>query len=396
MLRSLNHSEYRRMWFSMLAMMSGLQMSFIAQGYLAYDLSNSASVLGIVYGAQAVPMLLFCLFAGVAADRFGRKRIIQLGQIVAATIALLIAISIYTEYIVWQHLMVMGIIYGLVMAFTMTARQASIPDLVPKADLENAVALNGVLLSITTTAAPGIGGLLYALAGPWVVFSVVACLGLISVILTNKLSPLTPPSQPHPPVMQEIIIGLKYINGFPALKILIIMALIIALLALPFRFVLPVFVVDVYHKGPAALGFMMSMMGVGSFIGALIFAIKKDGNRGTLLIGICALSGIVLLLIVLTPNYISGLILIAILGITDAGRKITIQSWIMKLSKPQFRGRVLSLYMMTFGLVPLIVMPVGFAMQHLGGRWVIGFMALILILISILLGLGKNPLKSLK
>ena len=384
------------MWFSMLAMMSGLQMSFVAQGYLAYDLSNSASVLGIIYGAQAIPMLLFCLFAGVAADRFGRKRIIQLGQIMAATIALLIAISIYTEYIVWQHLMIMGAIYGLVMAFTMTARQASIPDLVPKADLENAVALNGVLLSITTTAAPGIGGLLYALAGPWVVFSVVACLGLISVVLTNKLSSLTPPKQFHSAVTQEIIVGLKYINSFSTLKVLIIMALITALLALPFRFVLPVFVVDVYHKGPAALGFMMAMMGVGSFVGALIFAIKKDGNRGTLLIGISTLSGIVLLLIVLIPNYITGLILIALLGITDAGRKITIQGWIMKLSKPQFRGRVMSLYMMTFGLVPLIVMPVGFAMEYFGGQWIIGFMALMLILISISLALSNNPLKSLK
>ena len=165
-LRSFKHSEFRHMWFSMLAMMSGLQMAFVAQGYLAYDLSGSASILGLIYGAQALPMLLFPLFAGVAADRFGRRTIIQIGQIMAATIALLIAISIYTELIVWQHLLVMGVVYGLVLAFSLTARQAAIPDLVPKADLENAVALNGALLSITTSAAPGIAGALYALAGP--------------------------------------------------------------------------------------------------------------------------------------------------------------------------------------------------------------------------------------
>ena len=395
-LRSFKHSEFRHMWFSMLAMMSGLQMAFVAQGYLAYDLSGSASILGLIYGAQALPMLLFPLFAGVAADRFGRRTIIQIGQIMAATIALLIAISIYTELIVWQHLLVMGVVYGLVLAFSLTARQAAIPDLVPKADLENAVALNGALLSITTSAAPGIAGALYALAGPWVVFAVVACLGIISVALTSKLSPLTPPKQLHPAVVQEIIAGLKHINSFPALKIVILMSLITASLILPFRFVLPVFIVDVYQKGPAALGLMMTLMGVGSFLGALMLAVKRDGNRGILLIMVSALSGIVLLVIVLIPNYAVGLLLIALLGITDAGRRIPIQGLIMKLSEPQYRGRVMSLYMMTFGIVNLMVLPVGFAMEHLGGQWVIGFMAILLIFISTLLIFNKNPLKSLQ
>ena len=396
MLRSFKHSEFRHMWFSMLAMMSGLQMAFVAQGYLAYDLSDSASVLGLIYGAQALPMLLFPLFAGVAADRFGRRTIIQIGQVMTASIALLIAISIYTDLIVWQHLLVMGVIHGIVMAFSLTARQAAIPDLVPKADLENAVALNGALLSITTAAAPGIGGALYALAGPWVVFALVAFLGLISVALSGKLPSLTPPKQSHPAVVQEIIVGLKHINNFPSLKIVILMSLITASLIMPFRFVLPVFVVDVYQKGPAALGLMMTLMGVGAFLGSLILAIKRDGNRGILLLLISGLSGVVLMVIVLIPNYAVGLLLIAILGITDAGRRIPIQGLIMKLSEPEYRGRIMSVYMMTFGIVNLMVLPVGFATEHLGGQWVIGFMALLLILISISLTLSKNPLKSLQ
>ena len=396
MLRSFKHSEFRHMWFSMLAMMSGLQMAFVAQGYLAYDLSDSASVLGLIYGAQALPMLLFPLFAGVAADRFGRRTIIQIGQVMTASIALLIAISIYTDLIVWQHLLVMGVIHGVVMAFSLTARQAAIPDLVPKADLENAVALNGALLSITTAAAPGIGGALYALAGPWVVFALVAFLGLISVALSGKLPSLTPPKQSHPAVVQEIIVGLKHIINFPSLKIVILMSLITASLIMPFRFVLPVFVVDVYQKGPAALGLMMTLMGVGAFLGSLILAIKRDGNRGILLLLISGLSGVVLLVIVLIPNYAVGLLLVAILGITDAGRRIPIQGLIMKISEPEYRGRIMSVYMMTFGIVNLMVLPVGFATEHLGGQWVIGFMALLLILISISLTLSKNPLKSLQ
>ncbi|GIS68961.1 MAG: hypothetical protein CM1200mP8_5190 [Chloroflexota bacterium] len=197
-------------------------------------MSDSASVLGLIYGAQALPMLLFPLFAGVAADRFGRRTIIQIGQVMTASIALLIAISIYTDLIVWQHLLVMGVIHGVVMAFSLTARQAAIPDLVPKADLENAVALNGALLSITTAAAPGIGGALYALAGPWVVFALVAFLGLISIALSGKLPSLTPPKQSHPAVVQEIIVGLKHIINFPSLKIVLLMSLITASLIMPF------------------------------------------------------------------------------------------------------------------------------------------------------------------
>ena len=111
---------------------------------------------------------------------------------------------------------------------------------------------------------------------------------------------------------------------------------------------------------------------------------------------ISGLSGVVLLVIVLIPNYAVGLLLIAILGITDAGRRIPIQGLIMKLSEPEYRGRIMSVYMMTFGIVNLMVLPVGFATEHLGGQWVIGFMALLLILISISLTLSKNPLKSLQ
>ena len=165
---------------------------------------------------------------------------------------------------------------------------------------------------------------------------------------------------------------------------------------MPFRFVLPVFVVDVYQKGPAALGLMMTLMGVGAFLGSLILAIKKDGNRGILLLIISGLSGVALLAIVLIPDYAIGLLLIAILGITDAGRRIPIQGLIMKLSEPEYRGRIMSVYMMTFGIVNLMVLPVGFATEHLGGQWVIGFMALILIAISTLFIINKNPLKSLQ
>ncbi len=384
------------MWLGMLAFMSGVQMSFVAMGYLAYDLTGSASLLGFVHGAQAVPMLVLSPFGGVVADRFDRKRAMQIGQVTAGAIALLVALAIWSGYIHWSHLVLMGFAYGTVFAFTMPARQATVPELVDRRHLGNAVALNGALLSATFLIAPGIGGALYALSGPGVVFFVIAGLGFISVLLTGALPSLMPSRRKARSVFQEIGEGLKHVGRSPLIRLLLLMTLVTASLAIPFRFVLPVFVVDVYERGPEALGLLVSIMGAGSLAGALALAAMRGLRRGMALVLASMASGAALLAVAAVPIYAAAAVLMAVLGVADAGRRTLTHSLMMEHGDPEYRGRTMSLYLMSFGMVPLVVVPVGVAIEQFDGRVVIGAMAVLLLAVSAAILVTQRDLRELR
>lgn len=376
--------------------MSGVQMSFVAMGYLAYDLTGSASLLGFVHGAQAVPMLVLSPFGGVVADRFDRKRAMQIGQVTAGAIALLVALAIWSGYIHWSHLVLMGFAYGTVFAFTMPARQATVPELVDRRHLGNAVALNGALLSATFLIAPGIGGALYALSGPGVVFFVIAGLGFISVLLTGALPSLMPSRRKARSVFQEIGEGLKHVGRSPLIRLLLLMTLVTASLAIPFRFVLPVFVVDVYERGPEALGLLVSIMGAGSLAGALALAAMRGLRRGMALVLASMASGAALLAVAAVPIYAAAAVLMAVLGVADAGRRTLTHSLMMEHGDPEYRGRTMSLYLMSFGMVPLVVVPVGVAIEQFDGRVVIGAMAVLLLAVSAAILVTQRDLRELR
>ena len=169
---SLSNRNFLFLWIGMLFLMAGAQMQMLAQSYLVYDLTGSASVLGIINLGIAVPMLTIPLFGGVVADRFEKKTIIQVAQLVAGSLSLVIGLAIDFEVIAWQHLLISSMVTGGLWAFMMPARQAIIPQLVGPEKITNAMALNAAGISATTMAAPApaLAGGIYALVGPWNVF----------------------------------------------------------------------------------------------------------------------------------------------------------------------------------------------------------------------------------
>ena len=182
---SLSNRNFLFLWIGMLFLMAGTQMQMLAQSYLVYDITGSASVLGIINLGIAVPMLTIPLFGGVVADRFEKKTIIQVAQLVAGSLSLVIGLAIDFEVIAWQHLLISSMVTGGLWAFMMPARQAIIPQLVGPEKITNAMALNAAGMSATTMAAPALAGGIYALVGPWNVFYLIGALTLASVVLTT-------------------------------------------------------------------------------------------------------------------------------------------------------------------------------------------------------------------
>ena len=373
--------------------MSAMQMQMLSRGYLVYDMESSGSLLGLVNVGASIPMLVLPLFGGVLADRVNRKRIIQAGQIVAALIAFSVFVLIRTERIEWFHLLVSSIMQGAVFALMMPARQALIPQLVGKGLLSNALALNTAAMSATTLAAPSVAGVLYGYFGPSNVYLLIGVLSLGSCIATlfvRHRGEIESDVKNHNvqgkgkinDLLSDITEGLKYVRGQRLIMVLLIMALATTVLAQPFRFLMPIFVVDVYKLGPESMGLLMSVMGLGALVGSIYIAAHGNKNRGKILLAGSFISGLSLLGVAVIPIYMLAVLFMVPLGVGDASRRTIIMTLIMEKSEERYRGRVMSIFMLNFGLMPLGVLPAGVISDLFGGQVAIGILAVMLIMVT--------------
>ena len=373
--------------------MSAMQMQMLSRGYLVYDMESSGSLLGLVNVGASIPMLVLPLFGGVLADRVNRKRIIQAGQIVAALIAFSVFVLIRTERIEWFHLLVSSIMQGAVFALMMPARQALIPQLVGKGLLSNALALNTAAMSATTLAAPSVAGVLYGYFGPSNVYLLIGVLSLGSCIATlfvRHRGEIESDVKNHNvqgkgkinDLLSDITEGLKYVRSQRLIMVLLIMALATTVLAQPFRFLMPIFVVDVYKLGPESMGLLMSVMGLGALVGSIYIAAHGNKNRGKILLAGSFISGLSLLGVAVIPIYMLAVLFMVPLGLGDASRRTIIMTLIMEKSEERYRGRVMSIFMLNFGLMPLGVLPAGVISDLFGGQVAIGILAVMLIMVT--------------
>ncbi len=378
----------------MMAMMGGMQMQMLARGYLVYDLTESASLLGLVSAGTAVPMLALALFGGAIADRFERKRLIQIGQVIVALMAGVVGVAIFLERVEWWHLLIASALQGTIWSFMMPARQAIIPQIVGPERIGNAMALNAAGMSAMTLCAPAVAGGLYAAAGPANVYFIITALGLAAVALTTLVSrPKTSAPAKKPAMLGDILDGLRYIMGNRMVLVLLLMGLGTTLLASPFRMLLPVFVVDIYKRGPDSMGLLVAIMGGGSLAGSLAIAALGDWRRGLLLVAGALISGAALLLIALFPFYYAAAAIMLLVGLGDAGRRTINMGLIMEVVEDQYRGRVMSVFMMNFGLMPLGVLPAGLAMDRFGGEATAAAMGAALILVAVLVYATQKRLR---
>ena len=385
---SLSVPTYRNLWIGFLLQMGGMQMMLMTGGYYVYELTGIPSLLGVVIAAAAVPAVSLALFGGVFADRFEKKRIIQFGQVVSLIAALFIGASITTGTITWIHLMAASFVQGCVMPLIMPARQAIVPQLVGMERLQNAVALNSMVMSLTTMAAPTFAGALIAALGIELVYYVIAGMFVASLFFTNLLPKLEGASgSRQSTIMTEMKDGLRYAASNRAILLLLLLSFSTIIFAMPIRFILPIFAADVFLVGPDRLGVMLGAIGLGSLFGTLVIAfLGKFARRGLALLLSGVASGLILLgfstLSYLEPVYIAALVILTLVGVVQAGRMTLTNSLMMENADQEYRGRVMSLFSLNMGLMPAGVLPITFLADRIGAPLSLGIMAVLLILVA--------------
>ena len=369
-------------------------MQAVAQNFLVYEITGSAKILGLVSGGWAFPMLFLSLFGGAIADRVDRKPIIQITQGVSVIISFSVAVSIVTGTVTWVYLLAASALQGTMFAFTGPARQAIIPQLVGRDLITNSIALNSAAMSSMSLIAPAIAGVLYAIIGPEGVYFVMSGLWLAAVTLTTAIH--KPPKITKPPasdIFGDIKAGVSYVLHDRHILVLLGVMLVTVLLSMPFQFLLPVFVKDVYGLESEAMGLLVSMIGLGSLSGSLLIASRGRSRRGLLIIVGGFISAIALMLVALLPVYLAAIFIMVLVGLGNVAPMALITALIMERSDENYRGRMMSIVMLMWGLSPLGVLPLGFAVDIFGGRETVAVMAIAMFVIFSLILLTQSRLR---
>lgn len=347
--KAFQYRDFRLMWFGACMSSIGTWMQIVAQGWLIYRLSHSAFLLALDQFLGGIPIFLFSLIGGVVADRAERRKILLASQYVQMACATLLTILVATGLVHVWHMLCLSFVSGLAQAFGGPAYQALIPSLVKREDMPNAIALNSIQFNAAVTIGPALAGQALAKLGEQWCFGLNALSFLAPIISLSIITARYLPEKTTESIFGSLKQGIKFVRQQGSMEALIVLAFCMTALSMPMRTYIPVFVKDIFHRGPETYGNLLSLMGIGSICGSLLVAgmgnITRKGRFAlTSLISLGAgIAGFSLSRSL--PLSYSMLVLV---GASMMAVFATVTSLVQLITTNEMRGRVMSVYNCAF------------------------------------------------
>jgi MFS family permease len=390
---ALNHRNFQIYVTGQLVSLMGTWMQIIGQGWLVYEISRSEQALGIVGFASALPALAITPWAGVVIDRVSKRNIMVLTQFCAMMLAFVLAgLTLANVVQVW-HVVVLAACLGVVNAFDGPARQAFTVEMVGREDLPNAIAINSMTFNGARIIGPAIGGLLLAVVGAAWCFLIngISFLAVIAGLLIMQLPAHVPKPTSLSP-WQQLLSGMRYTAREPNLRALLLLALIFSMFGVSYSTILPAFVDKALGQGADAFGAVNAFLGLGAVSGALLVARYGDrGHRGQWLSITILGFPLLLTFFALNGSYPVALSLSIFLGVGFMQTFTLLNTLLQTHVADEMRGRVLSLYTLTFfGFMPFGNLAIGALAEWWDLRPAIVLSATLSFLLALLV-LWKTP-----
>ena len=360
-LSSLRVRDFRWLWLGVFIFFHGMQSQMVAGGWLVYSMTGSSLALGLVSAGWGIPMLMLSLFGGALADRVSKRNLLIVTQIGACLISLIITVLIQADLITMWHLVASSVGFGTLFAFAMPARQAFIVDLVGQKEITNAIAVNSIAMNICRIGSPALTGILLKLIGIPGVYWMITISYVAVVITTWMIHPSgTMTLRPNVPLLEDVLEGLSYVRNHTIIMVLLIIAFVPIVIAMPYQMLMPVFAKSIFKVGETGLGLLMSAVGAGALIGStLIASLGNYQRKGALMMIAGIVFGFFLIFFGFTRSLIPAFACLLFVGGGNS-MYITLTNTLLMSNTPEaLIGRVMSLFMMTFGLMPLGVLPAG-------------------------------------
>ncbi|MFP4624040.1 MAG: MFS transporter [Gemmatimonadota bacterium] len=370
--RSLRARNFRLYFTGQGLSLVGTWMQRIAMAWLVYRLTGSALVLGLVGFAGRIPTLLLAPFAGVAADRWDRRRILYVTQTLSMVQALVLATLVLWDAVEVWHVVGLATFLGVVDSFDIPARQSLFVHLIDhRDDLGNAIALNSSVFNMARLVGPSIAGVLIAAIGEGWVFALnaITYFAMLAALLRMRVAPAEGAGG-GTGVLENLREGFGFAWRSPAIRAVLLLVSVSSFFAVPFAVLMPIFASDVLGGGPGTLGFLTASQGVGALAGAFFLAARPTASGLRPLIGAAAaLFGAGLIAFGASSSLVVSVPVLMVAGFGLMVQSASSNTYLQSVVRDRMRGRIMSLYTMAFlGTLPLGSLYAGWVAERLGAQ----------------------------
>lgn len=388
------YDTFRELWFGTMAGAVGQWMQQIALGWLALVTTNSPSFVGLVTFAAGVPFIVVGPPVGSLIDRVDRRRLLLICQCLAAVLALIVAVDVFAGAIQPWHLVAAAFLNGCLLSLMTPTQQSLVPALVGRADLTNAIALMSAGQNLTRVAGPSVAGIMIAWWGVGPAFVSQAVMLAVAFVLIFRIT--LPPRTKPVAITSSLFDGIRIIWSMPEIRVLFLMVAISMFFVFPYLSFINVFARDILQIGAGGLGILMASSGSGAVVGALFVAARgRSSGVGPALVVLAVLYGIIILGVALSTWAVLSAILMFTAGLVGSVIFSLNTALVQHRIQDEVRGRVMSAYFLTWGLMPLGALPMGLIADHLGARVAVGAGAVISSVLVAVLGLRSPQIRDL-
>lgn len=377
---ALRYPSFRYLWVGNFFGSGAMWIQQVTLSWLVYDLTNSATMLGLVNGVRTIPFALTAPFSGVLSDLVDRKLIMSLTQVFLAIVAVLFAVDVALGYVKVWHIFAFTLLIGTGTGINQTARQTATANVVPRRELMNAVALGSVSFNITRVIGPAVGGYLIGLIGMAGNFFIQAgcyigtLLTIFPIKLVREQDGMDASRRRFLPSMAD---GFRYVGKDKSVLSLIILGLVPMLFIFPINALMPIFAKDVFGMGATGFGILFTAIGAGSLIGTLGLASVGDVKKKARVFYV-SLSVAISMSIAFAWSRSLPLALV-VLGVQGAFQMMyfSLNNATLQLIVPDsMRGRVMSLNALDTAVIPLGGLLGGVLADAIGASWALTVLAL--------------------
>jgi MFS family permease len=366
--RSLRHRNFQLFFGGQLISLTGTWMQSVAQSWLVYRLTGSATLLGVVGFCSQIPVFLLAPVGGAIADRRNRHRILVATQTGAMLLAFALAALTLSHRVQVIHVFLLAALLGLVNAFDIPARQAFVVEMVGKEDLTNAIALNSSMVNGARIVGPAVAGILVASIGEGWCFLLngVSYIAVIGGLLMMRIAPFRQVARSTSAVT-DILEGFRFVLGSPPVRALMLLLGLVSLTGMPYAVLMPVFADHILHRGSSGLGILMGASGFGAFLGAFSLAVRRGWRGlGTWVAYSSAGFGIALIAFAFSRWFLVSTFLLVPVGFSMMVEMASSNTLLQMMVPDELRGRVMAVYSMMFmGMAPIGALMAG----TLAGSW---------------------------
>ncbi|WP_232797202.1 MFS transporter [Blastococcus atacamensis] len=374
MFRALRVRNYRRYASANLLSLTGTWIQRIGQDWLVLQLSDDSGIaLGLITALQFGPSLLLSMYGGVLADRYPKRRLLLVTQVLMGVLSLLLGLLVATGAVELWHVFALAGGLGAVSSVDAPVRQAFVSEMVGPALLTNAVSLNSTIFNGARLVGPAVAGLLIGAAGgntaPAFLLNAASFAFTITALAGMRADEL----EPSPPVARgrgQLREGLAYTWAHPDLVLAMALAFVLGTFGFNYQVTIALMARESFDLGAEAFGLLSTAFAVGSLSGALLSTRRNVRPRQRFLAGSAVVFGLLTVVSGLMPTYLSFALMLVPTGAAALVFSVANNSFVQLGVDPQMRGRVMALYFMCFmGGTPVGAPLVGWVSEHLGAPW---------------------------